>query len=227
MDLVFRPADCVELLGCALGLNAGDDLIGTRIDDDSANDLLIAGSEAAPFTGDWFPVHNSPEWDFEDPVGQLSHFGGLGTRGEWQLFVADHEIFDEGSLEAWSLVVTPVEYACDCAPGNPGVFAIPGEIGGLAFLADGATLVWDSDAGGSGTGTGYDLLRGALDELPPGSGGGESCLAQAVLGTSAQDSATPAAGSGFYYLVRGTNSCGDGSWGTASGGGERSSGVCP
>jgi subtilisin-like proprotein convertase family protein len=266
MDLVFRPADCVELLGCALGLNAGVDLIGTRIDDDSPNDLLIAGAEAAPFTGHWFPVHNSPEWDFHDPVGQLSHFGGLGTKGDWQLFVADHEIFDEGSLEAWSLVVTPVEYACctpledldgdgtgdfcdncpatpnpgqedgdgdgagnvcDCAPGDPGVFAVPGEIGGLVFQADEVTLSWDSAASSAGPDTRYDLLRGGLEELPPGSGGGETCLTQSVPGTSAQDTATPAAGAGFYYLVRGTNGCGDGGWGADSESSERSSGACP
>jgi subtilisin-like proprotein convertase family protein len=266
MDLIFRPADCVELLGCALGLNAGTDFIGTRIDDESPNDLMTAGSEAAPFTGRWMPAHNSTGWDYPDPVGQLSGFDGRGTRGDWQLFVADHEIFDEGSLEAWSLVVTPVEYACctpledqdgdgtgdycdncpatpnpgqedgdgdgagdvcDCAPGDPGAFAVPGEIGGLRLLADDSTLVWESGSPGSGTDTAYDLLRGDLGGLPVGSGGGETCLAQSVTGTSAGDGESPPAGSGFFYLVRGTNVCGDGTWGVDSASAERVSGACP
>jgi hypothetical protein len=115
MDLIFRLADCDEVLGCGLGLNAGDDFIGTRIDDSSSNDLLIAGAEAAPFTDHWFPVHNSPEWDFPDSVGQLSFFAGLGSAGDWQVFVADHEIFDVGQLYEWSLVITPVDFGC-CTP---------------------------------------------------------------------------------------------------------------
>lgn len=266
MDLIFRPADCVELLGCALGLNAGADFIGTRIDDGSPNDLMTAGAEAAPFTGGWMAAHNSPGWDAPDSVGQLSRFCGRGTRGDWQLFVADHEIFDEGSLEAWSLVVTPVEYACctpledqdgdgtgdfcdncpatpnpgqedgdgdgagnvcDCAPGDPGAFAVPGEIGGLHLLADHSTLVWESASGTSGTDTAYDLLRGELGELPVGAGGSETCLAQSVAGTSAEDASVPTAGSGFFYLVRGTNVCGEGGWGADSGSAERVSGTCP
>ncbi len=111
-DLVFRPYDCVELLGCGLGLNAGDDLIGTRIDDESANDLILAGASAAPFSGDWFPALNSPGWDFPDPVGQLSRYDGRDSAGEWTVMVADHEIFDEGVLHAWSLRISPETYVC-------------------------------------------------------------------------------------------------------------------
>jgi len=111
-DLVFRPYDCDEFLGCGLGLNAGDDLVGTRIDDESPHDLVTVGASAAPFTGDWFPALNSPGWDFPDPNGQLSAYDGLDSAGTWSVFVADHEIFDEGTLYAWSLAVTPESYVC-------------------------------------------------------------------------------------------------------------------
>ena len=39
-----------------------------------------------------------------------------------------------------------------------------------------------------------------------------------LSGTSIQDPATPASSAGYYYLVRGTNGCGDGTYGEGAGG---------
>ena len=45
-------------------------------------------------------------------MGQLSHFNGQSTRGVWQVLVSDHKTGDVGTLNSWSLIVTPVAYQC-------------------------------------------------------------------------------------------------------------------
>ena len=100
------------------GTNDGDNFINTRIDDSSVHDLWAAGDEAAPFTGDWLPHLNSPSlvensyYRSIDPVGQLSHFIGQSTRGTWQVRVEDYMAGEAGTLNSWSLIVTPVAYQC-------------------------------------------------------------------------------------------------------------------
>lgn len=89
----------------------------------------------------------------------------------------------------------------------------PGEIANLGLQADKATLVWDPAAGGV-VETAYDVVRGAIAAHPVGPGGGdEVCFADGIAGTTVTDSAIPAVGGGFWYLVRGENSCGKGTYG--------------
>jgi hypothetical protein len=45
--------------------------------------------------------------------------------------------------------------------------------------------------------------------------------------TQTTDASTPSLGTCQYYLVRGVNICGDGTYGTASSGAPRSTTVCP
>ncbi|HEV8336613.1 MAG TPA: M36 family metallopeptidase [Candidatus Polarisedimenticolia bacterium] len=111
-DLVYRPVGCIPPFGCFLGGNAGNNFLNTRFDDSASQDLLVAGESAAPFSGSWRPALNSPAWDFPDAAGQLGHLAGIGAAGNWKVFVADHEIFDTGALNSWSLVVTPAAFAC-------------------------------------------------------------------------------------------------------------------
>ena len=111
-DLIYRMADCIPFFGCFLGGNAGDDFVNTRIDDASTNDLVFAGESAAPFTGDWFAIFNSTAWVAPDPVGQLSNYNGIGTSGDWQVFVSDLADNDVGRLNSWSLIVTPMVFSC-------------------------------------------------------------------------------------------------------------------
>jgi hypothetical protein len=115
----------------------------------------------------------------------------------------------------------------DCGPTDPSAFAVPGEITGLRIGTDGVTLSWDSAAPGSGAGALHDVLRGALHELPVGAEVSEECLAQDIAAVETEDTETPAAGLGFFYLVRGHTSCGVGTYGHQSNGTERSSGSCP
>lgn len=115
----------------------------------------------------------------------------------------------------------------DCAPFDPGAFAAPGEVAGDAVSADGATYSWAPVASLAGSGTVYDVARGALGELPVGSGATESCLATDLQASSVTDGDTPPTGGGFYYVVRARNACGTGTYGHASSGAERITTACP
>ena len=116
--------------------------------------------------------------------------------------------------------------ACDCAPADPTLFASPTEIAGVTVGAP-DELSWDSNAGSSGSSTTYDILRGDFGAWGP-AGYGDTCLAQGWAGiTYPVGGDVPASGTGYFYLVRGTNGCGDGTYGYDSEGNERTSAVCP
>jgi len=111
-NLIDQLASC-DQMQCIPGQNDGDNFVNTRIDDSSSNDLLAAGASAAPFTGSWFPTFNSPRLTpTSDPVGQLSHYNGTSTRGDWKVHVTDYRAGNAGTLNRWSLIVTPVVFSC-------------------------------------------------------------------------------------------------------------------
>ncbi len=117
--------------------------------------------------------------------------------------------------------------ACDCAPSDPTAFAVPTEVRNLRLLPDRTTLVWDSSAPEAGPGTVHDVMRGDLAAVSAlGSDGSEVCLQFGLVGSTAEDPESPPPGAGFYYLVRGRNACGPGSYGQATGGSEREAGAC-
>jgi N-acetylneuraminic acid mutarotase len=116
----------------------------------------------------------------------------------------------------------------DCADADGDVFAPPAPIEGLTIAHDptlGAILQWQSDAANSGSGTTYDVLRGALGSLPDFLTAG--CLYDDVATSSAQAAEDPDPAEGFYYLIRGQNVCASGSWGESSAGTERVADACP
>ena len=115
----------------------------------------------------------------------------------------------------------------DCAPLNPGAYAIHGEVPGLVFAGDKQNLSWGLPLPSGGTDAAYDVMRGALNELPVAGGAAEACPAPNVAGPPTQDATTPPAGVGFYYLVRARNVCGAGTYGSATSGAVRVSSVCP
>ena len=103
---------------------------------------------------------------------------------------------------------------------------VPAEVAHLRFDADRVTLRWDS-ASGAGPGTVHDVLRGLVTQLPVGSGAGDICLASGVANEFTSDAAAPGGSSAFWYLVRGRNACGIGTYGFRTGGMERTSTTCP
>ncbi len=96
-------------------------------------------------------------------------------------------------------------------PGNyPAGVSSLGEVAGVRFDADKATLRWDALL----SSVRYDVPRGLVSELPVGSGASETCLAAGgTTTTNLTDATLPAQGAAFWYLVRGRNACGVGSYG--------------
>ena len=75
--------------------------------------------------------------------------------------------------------------------------------------------------------TRYDALRGDLASFPVGPGGGDEFCFNDLAGPSVTDATVPAPGTGFWYLSRGENACGNGSYGTQSNLTPRISTTCP
>jgi len=115
--------------------------------------------------------------------------------------------------------------ATDCAPSNAGAFAVPGAVPDLRAL-DAQTFAWTSAEAGAGAATVHDVVRGDALALPVG-GASEVCLAPGTPAATAVDPDEPLVGEAFYYLVRGRNACGEGSWGTDGAGTPRETAVCP
>ena len=104
---------------------------------------------------------------------------------------------------------------CDCAPYDGGSASLE-EAWGLVFAADRQTLHWNGARGADR----YDLSRGDLSSLDGSDYG--ACLAEDLQVFSYTDADEPAAGAGFFYLVRGDDAvCGGGSLGADSTGAPR------
>jgi hypothetical protein len=88
------------------------------------------------------------------------------------------------------------------------------------------TLSWDSQAAQVGTAVTYDVARGTIGAWPVGSGA-EVCPGRALPATTMSDTTLPAARTGFWYLARGHNACGIGTYGFASNGVARTTLTCP
>ena len=98
----------------------------------------------------------------------------------------------------------------------------PAEVTGLGF-DDKTTFSWGSDA----TAFTYDAVRGSTSAFPVGPGGAEEVCFNNLASTSTSDATLPGANAGFWYLVRGENTCAPaGSWGDATSG-PRSTTTCP
>lgn len=163
------------------------DLGGTAItnmviDDDvavtAANDMVDATIAAAPYTKSWLPVYNSPWMALVDPtlgadtVPNLSRFDGLSTKGTWSALAAD--LFStanggtngNGAFNGWSMLVTPVHFACTAFVPVAAVTATKTVTG--SFLA-GGTVTYTVVLTNTGTGAQGDNPGSELtDVLPAG-----------------------------------------------------------
>jgi hypothetical protein len=115
------------------------------------------------------------------------------------------DLFKPGSPTSASVsTVTPI--ACGAAP--------PEVDNGVAISQDQSqgisTITWHQAPGSLWS----DVLRGLVSGLPVGPGDAdEVCVESGVVGTSTTDIAEPDPGAAFWYLVVGTNTCGEGSYG--------------
>jgi hypothetical protein len=101
---------------------------------------------------------------------------------------------------------------------------VPGDVRDLRFVTS-TELVWTPEAPRAGAGVVYDVLEGRLDELPVGPAG-EICREHGTSSTTFTADTEIPQGTGLYYLVRGSTTCGAGTWGFASSGTERTSMAC-
>jgi hypothetical protein len=120
-----------------------------------------------------------------------------------------------------------VSNAIDCAPNDATAWSLPAEVAGVGFAADGQTLSWGSLAAQAGPAIVYDVMRGQVGQWPVGSGAAETCLVSDTAATQITDSTTPAVGAALYYLTRGANVCGIGTYGNRSNGTPRVTPICP
>ncbi len=110
--------------------------------------------------------------------------------------------------------------ACDCSATDPTAWAIPTEVSGLRLarstLGSAYTdLSWLPLDGQAGPSTRYDVIKGTLAALhSSGAFSSVACLEEDVPTSGiVSPNEMPAAGDGFWYLVRGENPCGSGTWG--------------
>jgi len=106
------------------------------------------------------------------------------------------------------------------------VWTVAPEVTGLKPGATKSQVSWNALPSSAGPTPTYDVMRGSLAEFPVGGKPAETCVASTTA-TSATDGAALPLGTGVYYLVRGTNVCGVGGYGTRSNGTPRTPSVCP
>jgi uncharacterized repeat protein (TIGR01451 family) len=115
--------DFIGLIDGLVDATGGANITNMVVDDDlpftAANDMVQATTAAAPYTKSWLPVFNAP-WPplagfptGPDPVGNLSRFDGTSTLGTWTTLVSDQgTTTGGGTFNGWSMLVTPVHFAC-------------------------------------------------------------------------------------------------------------------
>jgi uncharacterized repeat protein (TIGR01451 family) len=133
----------------------GNNFVNTVFDDEATADLMVSVPADAPFTGSWLPAFNSPSWSAfgapigPDPVGQLSRLDGLSTQGEWNVHVSDVFGADIGTLNAWSLIVTPKAFTC--TPFTPAA-SVAGTKEVAGNFAEGGTITYTIELNNNGSG---------------------------------------------------------------------------
>ena len=193
----------------------------------NGSSVLVSGGRYDPATNTWTPTSTAgapPGAWFHTAVwtgNEMIVWGGAGFPSDSINTGGRYSLGESYDADADGLVC-----AADCNDFDGGVFAVPEEVTGLGFLADGETLGWDSAVPKAGSATMHDVLTGVLGELPVGSGAGEACL-DSTAAASIVVSDVPFSGSGTWYLVRAENSCGAGTYGSASDGTPRTSDACP
>jgi len=98
--------------------------------------------------------------------------------------------------------------------------AAPGEVQGVFVDSTGINMSWTS----MGQGVTYDVARGSVVGLRQAKPA--ECVSAGSLETHFGDVQIPVPGNAYYYLVRATNECGEGAWGTGSIGQLRAT-ICP
>jgi len=203
----------------------------------TGSQMIVWGGTNAPAVtvggGGYDPIEDlwTPATEVDGPGVRVGH-SAIWT-GERMLVWDGTEDATGGSYDPDGVDQDGDHHGCvlDCDDASPGVWRAPGEVGELGFAANKITLEWNATAVETGPDTVYDVVRGTGTGLPVGSGV-ETCLESDYpvgggTGTITLDDETvPPSGRFLWYLVRPTNACGVGSYGSTSAGAPRSSAIC-
>jgi hypothetical protein len=173
----------------------------------------------------WAPtsVTNAPSYSIATPNADATAVWTGGFMIVWAknwggMYALEQSVDNDGDGHS--------DCAGDCDDTNSLVWSRPVEVSNLRVSAASATsLSWDDQGSLGGLGTLYDLVSGALLGSGPADLASGTCLWVGTAATYADARPDPDAGSGFWYLVRGRNSCGVGTYGTALR--DKSIGSCP
>jgi hypothetical protein len=118
--------------------------------------------------------------------------------------------------------------AVDCDDGNASVWSTPGEARNLLLGPGTSALAWSTptDPGGNLSALAYDTIRsGVASDFVSAA----TCVESDGSDTASSEETAPAAGAGYFYLVRAQNACpaGQGPLGNRSDGSPRSARICP
>ncbi len=114
--------------------------------------------------------------------------------------------------------------ADDCAPLDPSAWNRPAEPSGVRVTGrTPVTVAWPAQD----PGTVYDVAGGSVAALQAAGYGSATCRADDLVPAEWSDAVSVAAGDAFWFLVRASNACGVGNWGTQSDGAERAITACP
>jgi uncharacterized repeat protein (TIGR01451 family) len=156
------------------GLNdlGSTSIVNMVIDDDvtpgPTTDMVEATTADSPYSRSWLPVYNSPWAALVNPalpadtVGNLSRYDGASTKGTWSALVAD--VFSaaaggtdgNGTLNAWSILVTPVHFDCTAFAATAavtatktvaGTFRVGGTVTYTVILTNNGTAAQGDNAG--------------------------------------------------------------------------------
>jgi hypothetical protein len=99
----------------------------------------------------------------------------------------------------------------------------PPEAANMSAAADKVTFSWEA----APYATTYDVVRGLTSALAVGPGAGDEVCFQSLAAPTILDATIPASGTSYWYLARGGNACGIGSYGQQSDGTPRITTTCP
>jgi uncharacterized repeat protein (TIGR01451 family) len=108
-----------------------------------------------------------------------------------------------------------------CQTGAP--ITAPPETQDVSAEADKVTFTWSAAL----YATTYDVVRGLTSALPVGPGGDDEVCFNNLTGATFADATVPALDTAFWYLARGDNACGIGSYGQQRDGTPRITTTCP
>jgi len=180
----------------------------------------ISSSDGSPIAGRQAWTGQSSGWpNYQSAIATFPPAAvGQSVRLRWR-FVSDYIV---PSLGHWidGIMVIDDYPAMTCSGLRE---PLPQEVGTILAGPDKVTFTFPAAPGASD----YDAMRGLTPFLPVGPGGGDEACASGLGGTAFVDLSAPPVATAYWYLARGKNACGVGTWGTQSNGTPHLSTTCP